>query len=97
MEPCPEPGQVILQRFGNSSHYYEINGTELSYGKTELPEGVYQVTSNTASDLPNVQLNLSGAASGYVLGLFDSPLNRLVFMFWSSQSRWFQTPPDFPR
>uniref|UniRef100_A0A915Q7D1 Uncharacterized protein n=1 Tax=Setaria digitata TaxID=48799 RepID=A0A915Q7D1_9BILA len=41
MEPCPQHGRVFLQRFGNSSSLYEINGTELVYGKNDLPEGQY--------------------------------------------------------
>lgn len=84
MEPCPELGKVILQRFGNSSHYFEINGTELGYGKTDLSQGIYVVTSNSAENLQNYKLNLSSAASGYVLGLFDSPHNKWVSILATS-------------
>lgn len=77
MEPHPENGKVILQVFGDSSHSYQINGTTLAHGRTELLEGFYTVTSNSVEN--SIQLNLSSAVScGYVLGLFQSPQNKLV-------------------
>ncbi|EFO24287.2 POT family protein [Loa loa] len=79
MEPHPERGRVILQTFGDSSHSYEINGTKLTYGKTDLPEGLYTVTSNSIENVQSFQLNLSSSESGYVLGLFESSRNKSIF------------------
>uniref|UniRef100_A0AAF5RWP1 POT family protein n=1 Tax=Wuchereria bancrofti TaxID=6293 RepID=A0AAF5RWP1_WUCBA len=79
MEPHPEHGKVILQLIGNSSYTYEINGTELTYGKTDFPEGLYTVTSSSIENAQSFQLNLSNAGSGYVLGLFESSRNKNSF------------------
>ncbi|VDK69830.1 unnamed protein product [Litomosoides sigmodontis] len=78
MESPLESGKVILQVFGDSSHSYQINGTALAHGRTELSEGFYIVTSNSIEN--SIQLNLSSTvACGYVLGLFQSPQNKSSF------------------
>ncbi|KAM3724786.1 Peptide transporter [Dirofilaria immitis] len=82
MEACPEHGRVILQAFGDSLHSYEINGTKLTDGKIDLPEGLYTVTSNSIENAQNFQMNLSSVASGYVLGLFESSQNKSSFSFF---------------
>ncbi|VIO96173.1 Uncharacterized protein BM_BM4491 [Brugia malayi] len=79
MESHPEHGKVILQLIGNSSYSYEINGTELTFGKTDFPEGLYTVTSSSIENAQSFQLNLSSAGSGYVLGLFESSRNKNSF------------------
>lgn len=79
MEKCPESGRVILQVFGDSPYSYEINGTKLNYGKTELPEGFYTVKSHKDENAPSFQLNLSNAGSGYILGLFKPSRNRPAY------------------
>lgn len=78
MESHPERGKVTVQVFGNSSHSYKINGTKLIYGKIDLPEGLYTVTSNSIENTQSAQLNLSSASSGYVIGLFESSRNKPV-------------------
>ncbi|OZC12612.1 hypothetical protein X798_00243 [Onchocerca flexuosa] len=82
MEACPAHDRVILQLFGDSSHSYEINGTKLIDGKIDLPKGVYTVTSNSIENVQSFQLNLSSAASGYVVGLFKSSRNKSSFSFF---------------
>lgn len=77
METHPEQGEVILQKFGNSSHHYLINGTLLKFGKTLLPEGIYTITTEN-SPQQSYQLDLSTGSSYYVLGLFDTPKNTYV-------------------
>uniref|UniRef100_A0A183V2R2 Solute carrier family 15 (Oligopeptide transporter), member 1 n=1 Tax=Toxocara canis TaxID=6265 RepID=A0A183V2R2_TOXCA len=72
MEPRPDHGEVFLQRFGNSSHQYTINGSQLDYGKTKLPAGTYTVTSEHGN---SIQIDLNDSSSGYVLGLFETPTN----------------------
>ncbi|KAM3720417.1 Peptide transporter [Dirofilaria immitis] len=79
MEACPAHGRVFLQSFGNSPNFYEINGTKLTSGKIDLPEGIYTVTSNSSGSMQSFQLNLSSVASGYVLGLFESSRNKSSF------------------
>ncbi|MCP9259635.1 Solute carrier family 15 member [Dirofilaria immitis] len=69
MEACPEHGRVILQAFGDSLHSYEINGTKLTDGKIDLPEGLYTVTSNSIENAQNFQMNLSSVASGKYLDI----------------------------
>lgn len=79
MESRPESGKVILRVFGDSSYSYQINGTTLTSEKTELSEGFYTVTSNLTENVQSFQLNLSSTvACGYILGLFQSPQNKLV-------------------
>ncbi|KHN79059.1 Peptide transporter 3 [Toxocara canis] len=73
MEPRPDHGEVFLQRFGNSSHQYTINGSQLDYGKTKLPAGTYTVTSEHGN---SIQIDLNDSSSGYVLGLFETPTNK---------------------
>ncbi|VDK72968.1 unnamed protein product, partial [Onchocerca ochengi] len=82
MEACPAHGRVILQLFGDSSHSYEINGTKIIDGRIDLPEGVYTVTSNSIENAQSFQLNLSSAASGYVVGSFKSSRNESNFSFF---------------
>uniref|UniRef100_A0A0N5AUQ9 Peptide transporter 3 n=1 Tax=Syphacia muris TaxID=451379 RepID=A0A0N5AUQ9_9BILA len=73
MEPRPEPGHVFLQRFGNSTVKYYLNGVPLEFGKTDLEVGEYAVN---AEDGSSFGISLTKSASGYVLGLFDSPDNK---------------------
>lgn len=79
MELLPGDGRVVLQVFGNSSHSYEINGTRLCYGKTELSGGFYTIASHTEENVPSFQLDLSNDGTGYVLGVFESPEKRPVY------------------
>lgn len=73
MEPRPAHGEVFLQRFGNSSLHYTINGSQLNYGKTALVAGTYTVASENGNPF---QIELNASSSGYVLGLFESPNNK---------------------
>ncbi|VDK43665.1 unnamed protein product [Anisakis simplex] len=70
MEPKPRSGEVFLQRFGNSTNTYKINGTVLDYGKTTLSNGEYIVNSDNGYEMI---INLNNSSSGYVLGIFDTP------------------------
>ncbi|VDN02760.1 unnamed protein product [Thelazia callipaeda] len=83
MEPCPEQGQVILQRFGDTSRQYKINDTKLEYGKSVLPEGIYTIT---AEDLTSFDVNLTSASTGYVVGLFENKSSMSIFPYHCEKS-----------
>ncbi|EJW78617.1 POT family protein, partial [Wuchereria bancrofti] len=89
MEPHPEHGKVILQLIGNSSYTYEINGTELTYGKTDFPEGLYTVTSSSIENAQSQHLDIRPAlisSPEYVLkigpgncSVTDCPYNYTIY------------------